>query len=227
MLAGRGWGKTRTGAEWVRSQVERGRCGRIALVGATVGDARDIMIDGESGLLAICPPWNKPRYSTTTRRLTWPNGAVATLYTADEPERLRGKQADGAWADELSAWRYKEAYDQLMFGLRLGADPRVVVTTTPKPVPILKELLKQSTTVVTGGSSYENRANLAPTFFDYIVAKYKGTRLGLQELEARLLEDVEGALWQRESMIERHRVTSVPELLRIVVGVDPAISATG
>lgn len=227
VLAGRGFGKTRTGAEWVRTQVESGRCARVGLVGATVGDARDIMIEGESGLLAVCPPWNRPRYSSTKRRLTWPNGAIATLYTADEPERLRGKQHDGVWADELASWRYREALDQVMFGLRLGSDPRLVVTTTPKPVAVLKELLAQSTTVVTGGSSYENRDNLAPTFFDYIVAKYKGTRLGQQELDAKLLEDIEGALWRREAMIERYRVTSIPDLVRVVVGVDPAISATG
>jgi len=199
----------------------------MALVGATAADARDVMVEGESGLLNVCPPWNKPRYEPSKRRVTWPNGALATLYSADEPDRLRGPQHDGALCDELAAWRYDDAWDQLMFGLRLGQRPRVVVATTPRPTSLIKRLLKAPTTAVTRGTSYDNRANLAPTFFAQIVAKYEGTRLGRQELNAELLEDVEGALWQRASMIDAHRVEVAPQLRRIVVGVDPSVADGG
>src|SRR5580693_1845483 len=140
------------------------------------------MVEGESGLLAIGPPQQRPQYEPTKRRLTWPNGAIATTYSADEPERLRGPQHDAAWCDEIASWRYPEAWDMLMFGLRLGPDPRVVVTTTPKPVKIIRELLADPTTVVTRGSSYENRANLADAFFAQIIRKYEGARLGRQEI---------------------------------------------
>src|SRR5690625_4816735 len=138
-LAGRGWGKTRVGAETVRRKVETGQAGRVALVAATSADARDVMVEGESGILAVSPPWNMPRYEPSKRRLTWPNGAVATTYSADEPNRLRGPQHDFAWADELAAWRFdQEAWDMLMFGLRLGTDPRAIVTTTPRPTALIK-----------------------------------------------------------------------------------------
>ena len=160
LLAGRGFGKTRVGAEWVRTKVAEG-CRRIAIVAPTAADARDVMIEGESGLLSIGAPGKRPHYEPSKRRVTWPNGAIATAYSADEPERLRGPQHDAAWCDEIASWRYPEAWDMLMFGLRLGNDPRVVVTTTPKPVKIIRELLADPTTVVTRGSSYENRANLA------------------------------------------------------------------
>src|SRR5262245_47454256 len=157
ILAGRGFGKTRTGAEWVRESVEQRGCRRLALVARTAADVRDVMVEGESGLLAICPPWNMPRYEPSKRRVTWPNGAMATTYSADEPNLLRGPQHDGAWCDELASWRFAEAWDNLMFGLRLGRDPRCVVTTTPKPVKLLRDVLASPTAVITRGSTYENR----------------------------------------------------------------------
>jgi phage terminase large subunit-like protein len=224
VLAGRGFGKTRTGGEWIRSQAESGQCARLALVAPTAADARDVMVEGESGILAIAPPWNRPRYEPSKRRLTWPNGAIATLYSADEPERLRGPQHDGAWCDELGSWRYAEAWDMLMFGLRLGTDPRCVVTTTPKPKKLLLDLLKAESTETTRGSTYENRANLAQAFLEQIVAKYEGSRLGRQELHAEVLEDVEGALWQRQQLDDL-RVATAPELVRVVVAVDPAVTS--
>ena len=176
LVAGRGFGKTRSGAEWVRAEVKAGRR-RIALVGPTAADARQVMVEGASGILAISPDPERPLYEPSKRRLTWPNGAVATTYSADEPERLRGPQHDAAWCDELGAWRYPEAWDMLMFGMRLGADPRTVVTTTPRPAKLIRDLVRDPICVVTRGSSYENRTNLAPAFFDQIIRKYEGTRL--------------------------------------------------
>lgn len=194
------------------------------MVAPTAGDVRDVMIEGESGLLAVCPPWNRPHYEPSKRRLTWPNGALVTAYSADEPERARGPQHDGLWADEIASWRYPEAWDLFMFGLRLGNDPRAVVTTTPKPIPLVKELLAAETTTVTRGSSYENRRNLAPAFFQQIVKKYEGTRLGRQELLAEILDDNPNALWTRQ-MIEESRSARVPDLIRTVVAVDPAATS--
>lgn len=225
ILAGRGFGKTRTGAEWVRQQVESGRAKRIALVGRTAADVRDVMVEGESGILAISPPWNRPRYEPSKRRLTWPNGAIATTYSGDEPNLLRGPQHDAAWADERAAWRYDDAWDQLMFGLRLGLNPRCVVTTTPRPTKAIKALIADSSTHVTRGSTYDNRANLARAFLDTIVKRYEGTRLGRQELNAEILEDTEGALWSG-ALIEATRVHALPkDLDRVVVGVDPAVTS--
>lgn len=228
MLAGRGFGKTRSGAEWVRSEVARG-VQRIALVAPTSGDARDVIVEGESGILAVSPPWDRPLYEPSKRRLTWRNGAIATTYSADEPERLRGPQHDAAWGDELSVWRYPETWDMLMFGLRLGDNPRCVVTTTPKPSRIIRELLSDPKVAVTRGRTAENRANLAPAFLDQIVRRYEGTRLGRQELDAELLEDVPGALWTRD-MIEAARLSPngklrLNDLIRIVVAIDPATTS--
>ncbi len=226
LLAGRGFGKTRSGAEAVRAAVAAGRK-RIALVAPTAADVRDVMVEGESGILSIGLPSERPRYEPSKRRLTWPDGAVATTYSADEPERLRGPQHDFAWCDEIASWRYPEAWDMLMFGLRLGADPRVVVTTTPKPIKIIRELITDPTTVITRGSSYENRANLADAFFAQIVRKYEGTRLGRQELNAEILDDVPGALWSR-ALLEETRWPvhkPVPDLIRIAVAIDPAASS--
>lgn len=226
LLAGRGFGKTRTGAEWVRTQVATGKR-RIALVAPTSADARDVMVEGESGLLAISPVSDRPIYEPSKRRVTWPNGAIATTYSADEPERLRGPQHDAAWCDEIAAWRYPEAWDMLMFGLRLGSDPRVVVTTTPRPIRIIRDLIADPTVVVTRGSSYENRANLAPAFLSQIIRKYEGTRLGRQEIDAELLDDVPGALWTR-AIIEAARPPigfHLPDLVRVVVAIDPAASS--
>jgi phage terminase large subunit-like protein len=225
LLAGRGFGKTRTGAEFVRAEVEAGRASRVALVAPTAADARDVMVEGESGILAISPPWNRPVYEPSKRRVTWPNGALATLYSADEPERLRGPQHDLAWPDELAAWRYPETWDMLMFGLRLGARPRVVVTTTPKPTRLIRELIASPSTVVTRGSTFDNRANLAPAFLDSIVRKYEGTRLGRQELYAEVLDDVPGALWARAMLEDAQHTGPVPDLVRVVVAIDPAVTS--
>lgn len=227
VLAGRGFGKTRTGAEWVREQVEIHGKRRIALVAPTAADARDVMIRGESGLLSVFPDAAKPLYEPSKRLVTFANGAIATAYSADEPERLRGPQHDGAWCDEIAAWKYPdEAWDMLQFGLRLGDDPRVVVTTTPKPIKLIKALLKDPSFVITRGSTYENRGNLAESFFSKIIRKYEGTRLGRQELLAEVLEDVEGALWQRD-WIESTRIREIrpKHLQRIVVAIDPAVTS--
>lgn len=221
ILAGRGWGKTRTGAELVRQRVESGKWKRVALVAPTSADARDVMVEGESGILACCGG-RRPVYEPSKRRLTWWNGAIGTTYSADEPDRLRGPQHDGAWCDEPAAWRYPATWDQLMFGLRLGSNPQVVATTTPRPTPLIKGLVKLPTTVVTKGSTYENRANLAPAFMEQIITRYQGTRLGRQELDAEILDDVPGALWQRD-LIEQYRVESAPDLVRLVVAVDPSV----
>lgn len=231
ILAGRGFGKTRTVVEWALERIERGLAKRLNIVAATAADARDVLVEGESGFLNAAPEWLRPRYEPSKRRLTWENyDARATLFTADEPDRLRGPQCDTAIADELAAWRYPEAWDQLRFGLRLGNDPRVAVATTPRPTPIIKALVKDSlverpTVVVTRGSTHENRANLAPAFLREILSKYEGTRLGRQEIDAEILEDAPGALWKREQ-VEEHRRIIAPAYTRIVVAIDPSVSAT-
>lgn len=193
MLMGRGAGKTRSGAEWVCSLAAAMPGVRIALVGATAADVRDVMVGGESGILAISPPWLRPTYLPSIRRLEWPNGTTATTFSAEEPDRLRGPQAHFAWCDELAAWKRPEAWSNLMFGLRLGTDPRVCITTTPRPTKLVKDLVNDSTTAVARGSTYENKANLAPTFFERVVSQYEGTRLGAQELLAEIIETSEGA----------------------------------
>lgn len=189
------------------------------------------MVEGESGLLSVC--WGgdrtydgiavgRPAYEPSKRRLTWANGAMATLYSAEEPERLRGPQHEALWCDELAAWKYlRETWDMAQFGLRLGSRPRVCITTTPKPLPILKEIIKDERTIVTRGSTFDNAQNLAPAFLQAIRDKYEGTRLGRQELNAEILDDVSGALWSRD-MIEKAQVRARPDMARIVVGVDPS-----
>lgn len=225
VLAGRGFGKTRTGAEWVRAQVELHGRRTIALVGPTMAAVRDVMVEGEAGLLAVAPPWNRPVYKPSLRRIDWPGGASAHVYSAEEPERLRGPNHDAAWADELAAWsRLEETWDMLELTLRAGADPRAVITTTPKPQKRLKAIIADSDTVVTRGSTYDNAGNLAPAFLARILKRYEGTRLGRQELQAELLEDVPGALWSWAT-IEAARIETVPALARIVVAVDPAATA--
>ncbi|MCA0922901.1 DNA-packaging protein [Pseudooceanicola nanhaiensis] len=230
IMGGRGAGKTRAGAEWVRAQVEGsgprdpGRCRRIALVGETVDQVREVMVFGESGLLACSPPDRVPEWQATRKRLVWPNGAVAQLFSAHEPEALRGPQFDGAWVDELAKWKKgRETWDMLQFGLRLGDDPRVCVTTTPRNVGVLKDLLRMPSTVVTSAPTEANAANLAASFLAEVKARYEGTRLGRQELEGVLLEDVEGALWHTAAL-ERARVDILPEMDRIVVAVDPPVT---
>ncbi|MDR7496827.1 MAG: terminase family protein [Armatimonadota bacterium] len=220
VLTGRGWGKTRCGAEMVIEEARTGRSPRIALVGRTAADVRDVMVEGESGILACSLPTFLPQYEPSKRRLTWPNGVMATTFSADEPEALRGPQCYFAWCDELAAWRYRDAWDNLLLGLRLGRRPRVVATTTPKPVPLIRELVRDPTCVVTRGTTYENLENLSPRFIQQVVRKYEGTRLGRQELLAELLEDNPDALWDRATL-DATRVKVVPPLERIVVAIDP------
>lgn len=215
---------SRTGAEWIRSAVSSGKYGRLALVAETAADVRDVMIEGEAGILAISHPSFHPTYQPSRRKLTWPNGAMATTYSAEEPDQLRGPQHDAFWADEIAKWQYPDAWDQLMFGLRLGKDPKGVATTTPRPIKLIKDLLKDPTTVVTRGTTYENLKNLAPAFAKKIISKYEGTRLGRQELNAEVLDDVPGALWNRDN-IDANRVKKAPTLKRIVVSIDPAVTS--
>jgi predicted phage terminase large subunit-like protein len=226
VVAGRGFGKNFTGAGWINEAIETKAARRIALVAATAADARDVMVEGESGILRLAPAWNRPDYEPSKRRLTWKNGAVATLFSAEEPDRLRGPQFDLAWADELGAWLDPQGtWDMLMFGLRLGKHPRWLVTTTPRPIKLLKALLAREgrDVVVTRGSTFENEANLAPTFIQALRDRYEGTRLGRQEIHAELLSDTPGALWQMD-WLDRDRASLAPELRRIVVAIDPAVS---
>jgi predicted phage terminase large subunit-like protein len=206
--------------------VASGEAKRIAIVAATASDCRDVVVEGQSGILACAPSWCRPNYESTRRRLIWPNEAVAYTYSAEEPERLRGPQHDAAICDELGSWRDPSTWDMLQFGLRLGKHPRVVVATTPRPTKLVRQLLAHEgrDVVVTRGTTYENRPNLAPGFFQSIVSRYEGTRLGRQELNAEILTDVPGALWKLD-VIELARRERAPELQRIVVAIDPAISS--
>ena len=224
ILTGRGWGKNRTGAETLRDLVESETVGRIGLIARTAADARDTMVEGESGIQAISPPWMYPKYEPSKRRLTWPNGATATTYSGDEPDQLRGPQHEFVWADELAAWKYpEETWDNAMFGLRLGV-AKALITTTPKPIKVIRDLVAEDGMVVTSGSTYENLENLSEVY-QSIIRKYAGTRLGEQELKGRLLEDVPGALWSRE-LIDPFRATDPPDFQRIVVAMDPAVTST-
>ena len=231
ILGGRGAGKTRAGAEWVRAQVEGatpeapGRAHRLALVGETIDQVREVMIFGESGILACSPPDRRPDWEAGRKRLVWPNGATAQVFSAHEPESLRGPQFDAAWADELAKWkRAEEAWDMLQFALRLGPHPQQVVTTTPRNVGVLKAILNNPSTVLTHAPTEANRAYLAASFLEEVRSRYAGTRIGRQELDGVLLEEAEGALWSTAG-IEAARVELAPELDRIVVAVDPAVSA--
>lgn len=234
MLGGRGAGKTRSGAEFIREEIKAG-CGRIALVAPTAGDARDVMVEGPSGILSVC--WandrdnegnltGRPHYEPSKRRLTWENGAMAVVYSADEPDRLRGPQHNSAWCDELASWNHlREAWDMIQFGLRLsnkhGRAPRQCVTTTPRPLPLIRELVRDASTAISRASTYDNAANLSAAFIETVRAKYEGTRLGRQEIAAEILDDVPGALWTRD-MIEAARGEAPASYDRIVVGVDPS-----
>lgn len=224
MLAGRGFGKTRTGAEWIREEVTAKRAGRIALVAETQKDLEEVMVFGDSGINSVFPAHQRPRITKKPVRIEFHTGAIATGYNATEPDQLRGPQFDLAWGDELAKWRYaKETYDQLQFGLRLGDHPRQAFTTTPRPIPILKEIMRESTTVYTHGVMSENRLNLAPSFIKTITDKYAGTRLGRQELSAEILDDVPDALWTRSALDrDRRKASEIPALKRIVVAIDPA-----
>lgn len=235
-LSGRGWGKTRLGAEWIRSiacgptPLASGNARRIALIAETAADARDVLVEGESGILSVHPKDFRPLYEPSKRRLTWPNGATATLFNAVEPDQLRGPQFDAAWSDELCKWSYgQETWDNLQFGLRLGRDPRQVITTTPRPIKLLKDILDLPGVVVSKGTTYDNASNLAAQFIKRIEDRYAGTRLGRQELEAEILDDSPHSLWRR-SKIDEHRVRlgqNLPDMRRIVVAIDPASEAGG
>jgi phage terminase large subunit-like protein len=232
IMGGRGAGKTRAGAEWVRAQVEGARpadpgaATRVALVGETVDQVREVMVFGESGILACSPPDRRPEWQATRQRLMWPNGAVAQVFSAHDPEAMRGPQFDAAWADELGKWKKgAEAWDQLQFALRLGKNPRQVVTTTPRNVGVLKAILKNPSTVITHAPTEANRAYLAESFLAEVRTRYGGTRLGRQELDGVLVEDEEGALWNA-ALLERARVDAVPVFSRIVVAVDPPVTST-
>lgn len=225
LQTGRGFGKTRTAAEWVRSEVESGRRGNWHFIGANDDATRVTMIEGVSGLLRISPPWFMPKFNASKGEVYWPNGAKAILFSAERPDKLRGPECDGIWAEEVSTWRnLTETWDNAQLGFRLGTDPRGVATTTPKPLRLLRLLQKDPTVIVTHGSTYENRANLAPAFLSEIVKKYEGTAKGRQELFGELLDEAEGALWKRE-WIEKGRVAKAPDLVRIVEGVDPATTS--
>ena len=224
LLGGRGAGKTRAGAEWIRACARKPV--RIALVGETLADVRDVMIEGPSGLIAIAPPAARPRWVASKRLLEWPSGARAFAFSSEDPDALRGHQVHAAWADEFAKWRHvQETWDMLQFGLRLGDRPRQVVTTTPRPLSALKRLMTDDMTRISRAGTSANAANLAPGFLSAVMRRYHGTRLGRQELEAEILEDNPRALWQR-AMLDGARVTAVPPLQRIVVAVDPPASSS-
>ncbi|WP_173947034.1 terminase large subunit domain-containing protein [Microvirga terrae] len=232
MLGGRGAGKTRTGAEWVRGialgapDFAHQASGRIALIGETFSDARNVMIEGPAGILAVHARHERPAWSPSLRKLEWANGAVAQVFSAEDPDSLRGPQFDAAWADELAKWRHvEETWDMLQFGLRLGAHPRQIVTTTPRPIPLIKRFLADPTVAVSRMRTADNAENLAPVFLDTVMRRYAGTRLGRQELDGDIIEDRPDALWTRD-MIEGNRVASAPPLARIVVAVDPPASSS-
>ena len=231
ILGGRGAGKTRAGAEWIRQQVEgatplvAGPAQRIALIGETYDQVRDVMIQGDSGILACSPPDRRPQWKAGERKLIWANGAMAQAFSAHDPEALRGPQFDTAWVDELAKWRRaREAWDMLQFSLRLGEDPRVCITTTPRNVAVLRDLLAASSTVQSHAATEANRANLAPSFLTEVRARYAGSRLGRQELDGVLLSEVEGAIWRAAQLAEL-QILAPPALDRVVVAVDPAVSA--
>lgn len=230
IMGGRGAGKTRAGSEWVRAEVEGslpldpGRSKRVALVGETFDQVRQVMIEGDSGILACSPPDRRPQWVATKKRLEWPNGAIAEAFSAHEPEALRGPQFDAAWVDELAKWkRAEDAWDMLQFSLRLGETPRQVVTTTPRNVSVLKRILDTASTVVTHAPTEANRAYLAKSFLEEVRARYHGSRLGRQELDGILLEDAEGAMWTL-SMIEALTTDRAPAMDRVVVAVDPPVT---
>lgn len=227
VMAGRGFGKTRMGSEWIRKIAADNPGCRIALVAETAADARDVMILGDSGLIACDPTLSADSWSPTNRRLSWPNGSTAWCYNATEPDQLRGPQHHFAWVDELAKFRYiQESWDQLQFGLRLGEHPQVLVTTTPQPKALIKRLVSDPDTVVTRGSTLDNSANLASNTIKQLYDRYSGTRLGRQELEGEILGDIPGAMWN-PAMIEEARIktSDMPDMERIIVAVDPAASS--
>ncbi|MGE4305870.1 MAG: DNA-packaging protein [Novosphingobium sp.] len=233
IMAGRGFGKTRAGAEWARAVADTDPQARIALVGASLPEVRAVMVEGESGLLGVCPLRHRPEFEPSLRRISWPNGAQALLYSAGDPETLRGPQHSHAWCDEIAKWdnasqRATRAWDNLLFGLRLGEHPRLVATTTPRAVPLVRRLMEEAddALAITRGRTEDNRANLPDRFVRDIRRQFGKSLLGRQELDGELLDDIEGALWTR-ALIEQCRETEAPELVRVVVGVDPPASSGG
>lgn len=225
LLAGRGNGKTRAGAEWVREQVEQHGVKRIALIAPTAADVRDVMVDGESGILARCPPWNMPTYISSKRKVEWPNGATCMMYSAEEARRLRGPQHEKAWCDELTSWQDPGTWDMLMLGLRLGKSPQVFVTTTSSiGHRLLKNIIKDPYTVRTTGRTFDNAENLSPQFIEHIRKIYEGTRLGKQELEGEYLDEGTGVLWNEENI--QHCSINQADINRVVVSIDPSITTT-
>jgi phage terminase large subunit-like protein len=225
ILGGRGAGKTRAGAEWVRGVATEERRARIALIGETEHEVREVMVEGVSGLLAVHRDDERPRWLPARRRLVWRNGAIAQIFSAENYEALRGPQFSAAWLDELAKWRHAEAtFDMLQFGLRLGGRPRQVITTTPRPIPLLKRLIDDPHTAVTHAGTRANAFNLAPRFLETVLARYGGTELGRQEIDGEIIEQRSDALWSR-AMLESCRVAVAPALMRIVVAVDPPGSA--
>ena len=227
-LSGRGWGKTRVGAEWVAWQAIRNPKTRWAVVAATFSDVRDTCAEGESGLVPILRRYNAlESYNRSIGEIRLVNGSRVKFFSAAEPDRLRGPQFHGGWCDELAAWNYPETWDQLQFGLRLGQHPQTVVTTTPRPVSVIRRLLEREdgSVIVVRGSTFDNAANLAPSALAELRARYEGTRLGRQELYAEVLVDVPGAMWTFD-MLEAYRVHTAPDMSRIVIAIDPAVSNT-
>jgi phage terminase large subunit-like protein len=225
IMSGRGFGKTRAMAEAMRELVMRKSKQTFALIAPTAADCRDVMIEGESGLLNVFPPWERPVYEPSKRKVTFRNGSVAIAYSAEEPERLRGPQHHGAFCDEIAVYpNPRILWDNLKFGLRLGDDPRIVAATTPRPSPFLRDLIADAGTVMTRGSTFANRANLPASTLKDFERIYGGTRIGRQELEGELLEEAEGALWRRVQ-IEELRVRWVPDMQRVVVAIDPATTS--
>jgi len=235
IMAGRGFGKTRAGTEWVREIAERNPDARIALLSSSLSEARSVMVEGDSGLIACCPADRRPVFEASLRRLRFPNGALAHLYSAAEPESLRGPQHSHAWCDEIGKWpasadRATRAWDNLLMGLRVGGNPRVLVTTTPRTVPLVERLIGQvedGSVALTCGSTYENAGNLPGRFLDAMENEYAGTQLGRQEIEGEFLRDIEGALWSRSRLEAARETGDLPKHNRVVVAVDPPASSRG
>jgi phage terminase large subunit-like protein len=232
ILGGRGSGKTRAGAEWVRAQaaghapLADTRSHRIALVGDTIAQVRSVMVEGVSGLLSVYPPAQRPKLEVSRNQLVWDNGTIAQMFAADDPDSLRGPQFDAAWCDELAKWRAPDyAWDVLQFALRLGTLPQCVVTTTPRPLPLLTALLKDAATVVSRSRTADNAANLAPGFLAEMLRRYGSTPMGRQELDGEIVEERMTGLWKR-NWLNESRLLARPELVRIVVAVDPPVTAT-
>jgi len=225
ILGGRGSGKTRTAAEWVRERMETAVCSRMALIGPTFADVRDVMVEGQSGLQAIASPHERPRFEVSRRRLVWPNGGYALLFSAEDPDSLRGPQFDGAWGDEMAAWAKPEAvFDTLRPALRLGTAPQLVLSTTPRPIPALKQLVADSTCVVTRSATKDNRHFLSQGFAEDLAARWQGSVWARQELEGEIIEDPEGALWTRAQLASARARHLDADYERVVVAIDPPVS---